>query len=334
MSFLARVALATALVGLALALWQLRQVVLLLFGGLIFATALHSLAQPLRRAGLPQKRAAGLAMLLLAILALAAFWWIGDSIAAQLDALGAGLPRAAEFVRNWLGTLPFGSRLLQLWDEARGADISWLRVASVAGVSLHAFGNTLLMVLLGVYLALEPATYRGGLVRLAAPPVRRRLAEALDECGHALAKWLKGQAVSMLFVGVATGVGLALLGVPLALILGVLSGLLDFVPFFGPIAAGVLAVLFAFVQGPQVALYVAVLMLAIQQVEGNVLMPLLQKWAVQLPPVLGLISVVVFTGLFGLLGTLFATPLMVVLMVLVRRLYVEDYLEARAAGGR
>lgn len=131
----------------------------------------------------------------------------------------------------------------------------------------------------------------------------------------------------MAFVGVATGVGLALLGVPLALTLGLVSGVLDFVPFFGPIAAGVLAVLFAFTEGPQTALYVAILMLAIQQVEGNLLMPLVQRWAVQLPPVLGLIAVVIFASWLGVPGIVFATPLMVVVMVLVKRLYVEEFLE-------
>lgn len=131
----------------------------------------------------------------------------------------------------------------------------------------------------------------------------------------------------MIFVGLATGIGFALLGVPLALSLGLIAALLDFVPFFGPIVAGVLAVLFAFTEGPQTALYVAILMLAVQQVEGNLLMPLVQRWAVQLPAMLGLIAVVIFAGWFGIPGIVFATPLMVVLMVLVRKLYVEEYLE-------
>jgi len=99
------------------------------------------------------------------------------------------------------------------------------------------------------------------------------------------------------------------------------------VPLLGPIAAGVLAVLFAFLHGPEQALYVAILCFAIQQVESYVLMPVLQRWAVSLPPMLGLVAVVVFGLLFGVAGIVFATPLIVVLMVLVRKLYVEGVIE-------
>lgn len=132
----------------------------------------------------------------------------------------------------------------------------------------------------------------------------------------------------MLFVGTSTAIGLALLGIPLALTLGLLAGALAFIPFFGPIASGVLAVLLAFMQGPDQALYVAVLCVLIQQVEGNVLMPLVQRWAVELPPVLGITAAVIFGLLFGLPGVVLASPLMVVAMVLVRKLYVEGVLEA------
>jgi predicted PurR-regulated permease PerM len=96
------------------------------------------------------------------------------------------------------------------------------------------------------------------------------------------------------------------------------------VPFFGPIAFGVLAVLFAFAQGPSQALYVGVLCFAIQQFEGYVLQPLIQRWAVALPPALGVLSVVGFALLFGVLGAILATPLMTVLVILVERLYEGD----------
>jgi hypothetical protein len=119
----------------------------------------------------------------------------------------------------------------------------------------------------------------------------------------------------MLFVGATTAFGLWLLDVPLALSVGVLSGLLAFIPFFGAIAGGLLAVLLGFMRGPETALYVLILAAVIQQVEGNVLMPLVERWAVGLPPVLGLAATVMFGVLFGLLGVLLAAPAMIVLMV-------------------
>jgi predicted PurR-regulated permease PerM len=146
-----------------------------------------------------------------------------------------------------------------------------------------------------------------------------------------LGRWLLGQGVSMLFVGATTAIGLAVLGVPLALTVGLIAGVLAFVPFFGPIASGALAVLLAFTQGPTQALYVGALSVAIQQVEGNLLMPWVQRWAVELPPVLGITAAVIFGLLFGLPGIVLATPMMVVVMVLVQRLYVEELLEAEPA---
>jgi predicted PurR-regulated permease PerM len=166
------------------------------------------------------------------------------------------------------------------------------------------------------------------LIRLLPVPARPRGAQALDACGFALSRWLMGQSVSMLFVGTATALGLWMLGVPLAFSLGVVTGLLAFIPYIGAIIGGVLAVLLAFMEGPQTALYVLILVFAIQQFEGNVLMPFIQRWAVDLPPVLGIAATVMFGMLFGLMGVLLATPAMVVLMVLVQRLYIKGVLEA------
>lgn len=131
----------------------------------------------------------------------------------------------------------------------------------------------------------------------------------------------------MLFVGATTAIGLWLLDVPLAFSVALLSGLLAFIPFFGAIAGGLLAVLLGIMQGPEAALCVLILAVVIQQVEGNVLMPFVQRWAVNLPPVLGIAASVMFGVLYGLLGVFLATPAMVVLMVVVQRLYVEGVLE-------
>jgi predicted PurR-regulated permease PerM len=118
--------------------------------------------------------------------------------------------------------------------------------------------------------------------------------------------------------------------VPLAIPLGILSGLLDFVPVIGPFAAAIPGVLIAFAQGPQVALYATLVYIAVQFIEGHLVLPLAQKWAVSLPPALGLLSIVAFGLVFGLMGVLFAIPLTVVIVVLVQKLYVAP-LEGEAA---
>lgn len=182
----------------------------------------------------------------------------------------------------------------------------------------------MLILILGLYLAATPGLYYRGFIQLMPKGIRPQIDAAMRDAGRGLRRWLFGQMISMLAVGSLTAVGLHLLGMPLALSVGIIARLLGFIPFFGPIASGILAIVLAFTQGPQQALYVAILCVAIQQLEGFVLMPLIQRWTVALPPALGLLAVVVFGLLFGLPGAVFATPLMVVLMILVKKLYVDN----------
>ena len=132
----------------------------------------------------------------------------------------------------------------------------------------------------------------------------------------------------MVLVGTMTAAGLAAIGMPLALPLGIIAGVLEFVPFFGAIAAGALIVLLAFTQGASQAAYAALMCFFVQHFEGYVIQPFVQRWAIALPPALGLISVIVFGLLFGALGALFAVPLMVVLVILVQHLWVDGALAA------
>jgi predicted PurR-regulated permease PerM len=191
-------------------------------------------------------------------------------------------------------------------------------------VAVGGVANAVLMIVLGLCLAASPGMYYRGTLQLVPKDARPSVDVALSATGQGLERWLFGQMISMAAIGTLTAIGLTPLGMPLALSLGLIAGLLAFVPFFGPIASGLLAIVLAFTQGPQQALYVALLCVAIQQIEGFVLMPLIPKWTVSLPPALGLLSVVVFGLLFGLSGAIFATPLMVVLMIVVQKLYIDD----------
>jgi predicted PurR-regulated permease PerM len=317
---------------LAILAWTLSAVLLMLFGAVIVAVVLRQMADPLQHyLHLPPRAAVGAAVVLALLIISLIGWLIGDRLTSQFEDLRERLPEALGALVAWAQGHPVGDALLGLLDSASLDDVPWTRVAYLATQTLSAVGSVLLMALVGVYLAIDPRLYRAGLVRLVPPRARERINDALLASGHALSRWLMAQGISMLFVGASTAIGLALLGVPLALTLGVIAGLLAFVPFFGPIASGVLAVLLAFMQGPTQALYVALLSVAIQQVETMWLMPYVQRWAVSLPPVLAIMAAVIFGMLFGLPGLVLSTPLMVVAMVMVNKLYVEAFLEAPPA---
>lgn len=317
-----------ALLSIAL-LWQLRDAVMILFGAVLFAATLHALSQPLvRHTRLSASVATVIVLLGLIALTAGGLWWLGDPLAQQLQSLRDELPKAWDSAKRWLASVPLGSRAVAMTSRLGSGSVPWGNIANVASDVLRALSNIVLIALLGVYLALGVRSYRDGLVRLFPVARRSELGGAIDAAGHALSGWLVGQGVTMLAVGGAVAIGLSLIGMPLALALGVISGLLEFVPFFGPILSGLLAVLVAFVQGPEQALWAGGLFLVIQQVEGNLLVPLVQRWAVDLPPALAVGSVVVFGSLFGVWGVVFGTPLAVVTMVLVRKLYIEGHLEA------
>jgi predicted PurR-regulated permease PerM len=304
-------------------------VAVLAFGAIVLATVLRGVARRLQRwFGLSEHAAAGVGALLVFGGVAVVFWLVGGAFAEQVSRLREQLPQAWDAARQWLAGHPVGRQLLEVGQSAMegGMDGRWL--ARAAAMSLGALGSVVLIVIVSIYLAADAGLYRRGLVRLVPPAQRDRAREALQESGQALARWLLGQGASMLFLGASTTLGLWLLDIPLALALGAITGLLAFVPFFGAMVAGVLSVLMAFIGGPEKALYVALLFVALQQVEDYLLLPFVQRWAVALPPVLTLFSALVFGVLFGPLGVVFATPMMVIALVLVRRLYVEETLES------
>jgi predicted PurR-regulated permease PerM len=224
-------------------------------------------------------------------------------------------------------------------DLGLGAQIKTLAqsIRAPGGSSFSAFGKTILsigsgiadvlvVIVAGIFLATQPRFYLTGAVKLI-PPTKRALAlESIMESEQALRLWLRGQLIAMIVVGLLTGLGLWALGMPSALTLGLLAGILEFIPFAGPILSAVPAILLALAVSPEIALWVLLLYFAVQQFEGYVLTPLVQQYAVDLPGVVLLFSLIAFGALFGTLGVILAAPLTVVCYVLVKRLYVIETL--------
>jgi predicted PurR-regulated permease PerM len=198
---------------------------------------------------------------------------------------------------------------------------------TAATTTLGVLATILIVAFLGLFFALTPRVYVRGFVALFPAAYRPRVEGVLADTAVSLRAWLGAQFVAMAVVGVVTWVGLLLLGVPLALGLAFLAFLLEFIPVVGPLVSAVPAILVGLSVNPMLGLWVALLYLAIQQFEGYVLLPLLQRWAVHLPPALYLIGIVAFGVLFGWIGVLLAAPLMVATAVWVREIYMESILE-------
>lgn len=316
-----------ALVFIGLLLWRLGSVLALVFGAILVAVILRSLARPFER-WLRMK--AAWSVLLVCLL-------IGGAIGGFLYLLGAQLSgefsSIAQQVQQQIQTL--GERLgipdlgQAIRERARAAADKGSILQQVAGFTSTVFGgiaDLFIVLVAGIYLAISPEVYRGGFLMLMPGIWRQKVDIALDKAGGALRLWLLGQFIAMLLVGILTTAGLYLIGVKSALALGVFAGLIEFVPFIGPFVGGAAAMLVALGQGGNTVWWVLLLFVVIQQIENNVVVPLVQRRTVELPPVVLIFAVVVFGILFQFPGILLGAPLAVVAMVLIKQLYVRDLL--------
>jgi predicted PurR-regulated permease PerM len=298
-------------------------VLMLIFAGIVFATAIRAASDPIsRRLRWKPTIAVSLVVALAAALLTLGALAFGQRMSVEAGATWEAMGEAEHKIAALLEGSTFGKAIVDSLHSATSPET----LAKVAKGTFTVFGiiaDVGLVLFLAVYLALDPATYRRGLLLLLPPESRPRVDDALGVAGAQLRKWLLGQLGAMATVGIVIGIALELVGVRLALPLGILAALLEFVPVVGPIVSLTIGVLVSLAQGPDIALYAGIVYAVVLFVEGNVIIPLAQKWAVSLPPALGLVAIAVFGVLFGLIGVLFAMPLVVVVVALVQELYVQ-----------
>ncbi|CAA9530317.1 MAG: hypothetical protein AVDCRST_MAG91-2895 [uncultured Sphingomonadaceae bacterium] len=338
-TFERRVFRATAIVLATMAgayvLWLLVDLLLLLFACALVALIMLTIANALRRrTNMPFGVSLALTVLGLMLLIGGAFWFFGATMQGEFAELTSRLPAAFANFQQRLRTSAIGAAIL---ERAPGLAPSPQTVVNIVTSALAAVGGAvsgLAIVLVGgLYLAAQPTLYSHGLLKLFPARAQRPATETFEAVSLSLRNWLKGQALGMLFVGVATGLGLWLAGVPAAWAIGLVAGLAEFVPYLGVIVAGIPAVVLGFGQGTTTGLWTVGILIAVQQLQGNLVMPLLQNRMVDLPPAVTIFGIIAAGILFGVAGVLLATPLTIVVLVLVRRLYLhEDKHEVLGSG--
>lgn len=320
-------ALAAAFVLAALLLWRLADVLLLIFAAILVALLFRAVSGPIERfTPLPERGAVFLAILLVAAVLVGFLWLLGTQLWTQLSLLLESLPDLVAQAESWLGIEGIGDWLARqrLAMFENGALV--VNVASYSTTAVEIGAQALIVLGAGIYLALSPRSYVEGLLTLLPEPQQDRARDTLWTIGRALRLWLVGQLAAMALIGVLTTLGLWLLGVPSALALGVIAGLFEFVPYAGPVLSAVPAIVVGLSEGPGTALSVLLLYVVLQQAEGILVTPLVQQYTVDLPPVLTIFALLVFGTLFGPLGLLLGTPLAVVAMVAVKKLWLREVL--------
>ncbi|MDF3065003.1 MAG: hypothetical protein K0R38_604 [Polyangiaceae bacterium] len=318
---------------IALGLWLLGSildVLLLCFSGVLLGLFFHGAGRWIaRRTGLPRPVAVGAFCVVLVGAAGVTAWLAAPSISSQLDELMTTLPRALDKAAEPLQRFSWARAVLERARHADGALArreTWSQAGGAISAALGGFGSLVVILFVGLFTAFDPDLYRRGFLRLMPTGRRARAGEILSLMAHTLQMWMVGKMASMALVGIATWVGLALLGIPLAVVLSLLAAVLTFIPNLGPILSVIPAILLALLQGSTTALWVAGLYVGIQTVESYVLTPLLQKKLVSLPPAVTLIAQVIMGTLAGGLGVIVATPLTAAGLVLIKEAYVRDVL--------
>jgi predicted PurR-regulated permease PerM len=335
-----------AILAVTLFIWQIKNALLMAFAGIILAIVLGGLAAIIQK-HTPLNRTWSLVSVgTLLLILIAGFGLLfGSQIASQFDELTQKLPQQISELRDTVREWPLGEQIV---GSEKGADSGFVEnggnteneegeestvpegaggMMLEIGISfVNMLGNFVLIIMMGIFFAINPTIYQKGIALLFPKSKSERILEAFDTAGNALWHWLTGQLMAMIFVGVTVTIGLSIIGVPLAIVLGFIAGVSDFVPIIGPIFALIPALLLAFSDSPQTALYTALLYLVVQQIEGNLLTPLIQRKMVSIPPALIILSVVAFGLVFGIAGVILATPLAVIAMVFVGMFYVQDVL--------
>lgn len=312
------------------------EVFLVAFAGILLAVLFHNIACWMAtRSRLPPRWALGIAVVAPLLLIAAAAWLMAPDVARQASELADRLPKAARQLEDRLSSSGWAGPLMAQKERIGDAIAADWNVLSVAGQAfsstLGALADAAIAGAIGLFVAIAPQTYVGGLLRLVPPHRRSRAREVLDETGSALASWLLAKLTAMLFIGLVTAVGLWLIGIDLALVLALIAALLSFVPNIGPVLAVVPAALIAVVGGVDKLGAVVALYLGVQAFESYVLTPVLQQKMLDLPPAITLVAQVLLGVLAGALGVILATPLLVVVMTMTRMLYVEDMLGDRGS---
>lgn len=313
---------------IAYLLYRSTDVLLQAFAGVLFAVFLSAISGWLSRVtGLRYHWAVTITVIVLLLVAGGLGYLLASRIAGQVAQMSQRIPEMLGQLRDQLSQTQLGKALLDNVPQAAESLPTSEATSQVSGLvsKVGYFLETVIIILfVGIFGAAEPGLYKQGLLLLVPFAYRRRASEAVDAVAFNLRWWLVGQAVLMVAMGVTTTVGLWLIGVPLALTLGIIAGIFEMVPYVGPWLSAAPALLLSLALSPTHVLMTAGLYLGLHLLEGYVLQPLVQRRAIMLMPALILVMQVLFYEVAGLLGLFVAAPLTVSAIIVLKMLYIED----------
>lgn len=242
---------------------------------------------------------------------------------AQAEELSKTLPSTLEKAKAELNNSTIGQKIVEKISSAETQKQEQSLLQTFFKSTFGILGDVYVVLFIGIFFTVAPKIYIDGIVRVVPTKEKDKAREVLDKIGSNLKKWLKGKLFAMLVVFVLTSIGLVVMGIPMWLVLALIAGILNFIPNFGPLIAMIPAVLVGLMKSPAEALWIAGLYILVQVLESNFITPLVQQRLISVPPAMIIIAQLLMAPLTGGWGLVLATPLLVIIIVLIQELYVK-----------
>ncbi len=299
-------------------------VLLLVFAGILLAVYFTGLSGLIRRkTKWNEKLCTAIAILTTFLLLTGFIWLMGAKIQAQVSELMQTLPDIIANAKSKLNSTQAGEKAIERLSSADTMSQVQKFGTTFFKSTFGILGDIYAILFIGIFITISPTIYIDGAIQLIPQKGQEKAEKLIEKSGAQLRKWLKGKMLSMSIVAILTAIGLAAIGMPLWLVLALFAGLVSFIPNFGPMIALIPAVLVGLMEGTNTALLVVGLYVLIQFIESNFITTTIQKKMVNLPPAMIMIAQLIMGALTGGWGLLLATPIMVVVIVLVQDLYIK-----------
>jgi len=317
------VAIVALLVGVILVARVAFNVLLMVLAGSLIAVYFHGLGDMIQRRTRMQRKWAMILSIVSSFVILGALlWFMGTKISVQVSELSNTLPHTVSTAKAKLAETPMGQKVLENVSGSN-SDKTMATIQTFLGTSFGVLGDCYIILFLGIFFTASPSLYKNGIILLVPKPKKDLAHHIMDRVSLSLKGWLKGMMVSIVLVTILITIGLSIMGIPVAMVLGLITGILELIPNLGSLLAMIPGVLLALTISTNTAIIVALIYIVSQTIVANIVTPLIQKKIINLPPALTLISQLIMGTLSGALGIILAVPLLAIIIILVDELYVK-----------
>ncbi len=250
-------------------------------------------------------------------------WFVGSKVQRQVAELSNTLPQTIKVARVKIANTPVGSKIIE-FTSGNSSQKLMDTVTTFFSTSFGVLGDLYIILFLGIFFTADPTLYKNGILFLFPRRMKSTGTDILKRIETALKGWLKSILVSIVLITILVAIGLSLIGLPATMVLGLITGILEIIPNFGPVIAMLPGLLLALTISTKTVVVAALIYIACQTIVGNIALPLLQKKIIHIPPALTLLSQLIMGTLSGLLGIILAVPLLAILIIVIDELYIKN----------